>query len=105
MKESENQTKASQFLTTRWSVVIDAVDGGETEALEGLAELCRIYWLPLYRYIRRTGKPRQDAEDLVQGFFSTLLEKDGLRLVEPRQGRFRAFLLAALKNYMANQWR
>ncbi len=67
--------------------------------------MCETYWPPLYRYVRRLGRTAQDAEDLTQGFFARLLEKDGLRLADRNRGRFRAFLLGSLKHYMANEWR
>jgi RNA polymerase sigma factor (sigma-70 family) len=103
--ENDPSDKISHFATTRWSLIIDAVSEGDEQAASGLAALCEIYWLPLYRYLRRTEKSSQDAEDLVQGFFATLLEKNGLRLADQEQGRFRAFLLGSLKNYAAKQWR
>ena len=104
--EKNRATRTSDFATTRWSLVIDAASkGDEQTASAGLAALCEIYWLPLYRYLRRTGKSCPDAEDLVQGFFASLIEKNGLRLADQKQGRLRAFLLGALKNYAAKQWR
>lgn len=103
--EKAQPRKDSHFVITRWSLVIDAASEGDTQAASGLAALCEIYWLPLYRYLRRTGKNSQDAEDLVQGFFASLLEKNGLRLADQEQGRFRAFLLGALNNYAAKEWR
>ncbi|MEN8847249.1 MAG: sigma factor [Akkermansiaceae bacterium] len=103
--EKAQPRKDSHCVTTRWSLVIDAASEGDTQAASSLAALCEIYWLPLYRYLRRTGKNSQDAEDLVQGFFASLLEKNGLRLADQEQGRFRAFLLGALKNYAAKEWR
>lgn len=92
------------FATTRWTVVREAAQGGDEEASEALGILFRTYWQPLYRYVRRRGKAPADAEDLVQGFFAKLLGNDGLRLVDQDRGRFRAFLLAGLKNYMAGDW-
>lgn len=92
------------FLTTRWTVVCDAARGGDTGAVGALGALFATYWQPLYRYVRRLGRPAPDAEDLVQGFFAHLLAHDGLRLADRGRGRFRAFLLGALKNFMANEW-
>ncbi len=104
--EKNQATRISDFATTRWSLVLDAASGGDEQAASaGLAALCEIYWLPLYRYLRRTGRSCPDAEDLVQGFFASLVEKNGLRLADKEQGRLRAFLLGALKNYAAKQWR
>jgi len=98
-------THPTLFATTQWTVVHDAARGGDTGAIAALGALCGTYWAPLYRYARRGGVGAEDAEDLVQGFFERLLEKDGLRRVDRERGRFRAFLLGALKHYQANQWR
>ncbi len=94
----------THFATTRWTLVSEAVRGGDTEALEAMGALFGTYWRPLYRYVRRCGRAEADAEDLVQGFFVHLLEQNGLRLVDRDRGRFRAFLLGSLKHYMANEW-
>ncbi len=69
-----------------------------------LEELCRTYWYPLYAYVRRRGHSREDAEDLTQGFFAQILRKDFFAGLSSDKGRFRAFLLAALKHFMANEW-
>jgi RNA polymerase sigma factor (sigma-70 family) len=98
-------TQPTLFATTQWTVVHEAARGGDAEAVAALGDLCGAYWAPLYRYVRRMGVGEADAEDLVQGFFARLLEKDGLRLVDRERGRFRAFLLGALKHYRANEWR
>jgi len=71
---------------------------------QALAELCQHYWYPLYAYVRQRGHSRADAEDLVQGFFARLLERNQLAVADPSRGRFRTFLLVALKRYMANEW-
>ena len=96
--------KPSLFLTTRWTLVCDAARGGDTAAVAALGALFSTYWPPLYRYVRRQGKSIEDAEDLVQGFFFEVLQQDGLRLADRDRGRFRMFLLAALKNHMAGEW-
>ena len=67
--------------------------------------MCTTYWLPLYSFVRRSGRSVEDAQDLTQSFFSRLLEKDYLRHVDPALGKFRAFLLAALRNFLTNEWR
>ena len=77
-------------------------DAPEAEA--ALEELCRTYWYPLYAYVRRHGKTREEAEDLTQEFFARLLDKNYLQGLHRDQGRFRAFLLAALKHFLANEW-
>jgi RNA polymerase sigma-70 factor (ECF subfamily) len=69
-----------------------------------MAELCTRYWYPLYAYARRQTRDVHEAQDLVQGFFATVLEKDYLATVTPERGRFRAFLLTAFKHYRANEW-
>lgn len=92
------------FATTRWTLVSDAARGGDTGAVEALGALFATYWQPLYRYIRRLGRTGPDAEDLVQGFFAHLLGQNGLRLADRDRGRFRAFLLGSLKNFLANEW-
>ena len=74
------------------------------QADHALEELCRTYWFPLYAYVRRRGHNKQDAEDLVQAFFARFLEKNHLAGLDSERGRFRAFLLASLKHFLANEW-
>lgn len=69
-----------------------------------LEELCRTYWFPLYAYVRRRGHSKEDAEDLTQNFFARFLEKNYLEGLSSERGRFRAFLLASLKHFLANEW-
>jgi RNA polymerase sigma-70 factor (ECF subfamily) len=92
------------FATTRWTLVLAAGNRQEPQAERALEELCRIYWYPLYSYVRRHGHSREAAEDLTQAFFARFLEKDYLAGVDREKGRFCAFLLAALKNFLANEW-
>ncbi len=92
------------FVTTHWSVVLSAQDKDSARSSEALEALCRAYWYPLYAYARRVGQSPADAEDLTQGFFARLLEKDYLRAASREKGRFRTFMLTALKRYMANEW-
>lgn len=95
-----------RFATTRWSVV--AAAGGRTgdgAAGEALESLCRTYWYPLYAYVRRTGRGADDAADLVQGFFASILERRAVAAADRERGRFRAFLLASMDHYVANEWR
>jgi len=103
MSSTSAQRHATLFLTTRWSVVLAARSVASTEAARALESLCRIYWQPLYLYARRRGHSPQDAEDLTQGFFAKLLEKDWLAAVEQERGRFRQFLLMAFKRFLANE--
>lgn len=93
----------SNFSETRWSLVV-AAQGGD-DAQPALAELCRLYWYPLYAFVRRSSYAREEAEDLTQEFFARLLAKNWLSDVDRTKGRFRAFLLAAMKHFLANEWR
>jgi RNA polymerase sigma-70 factor (ECF subfamily) len=92
------------FATTHWTVVLAAGCRGTPQADVALEELCRTYWYPLYAYVRRRGYAREDAEDLAQAFFARLLEKNYLEGLSSDRGKFRAFLLAALKHFLANEW-
>jgi RNA polymerase sigma factor (sigma-70 family) len=92
------------FATTRWTLVLAAGRKSSPDADQALAELCRSYWYPLYAYVRRRGHGREDAEDLVQSFFERFLAKNYFEGLDARRGRFRAFLLAALKHFLANDW-
>ena len=94
----------ARFTTTRWSVVQAAAAGDAAEADQALAALCASYWYPLYVYLRRRGHDADDAEDLTQAFFVRLIEKRALRHADPARGRFRSFLLAALKHFTVNEW-
>ena len=95
---------AREFTTTHWSVVLDANDGASPQATTALAQLCRTYWYPLYAYVRRQGHRAHDAQDLVQGFFARLLQKNFLKNVGPQKGKFRSFLLAALNHFLSDEW-
>ena len=74
------------------------------QAAEALEQLCRTYWYPLYAFVRRQGHSSHDAEDLLQAFFARFLEKNYLNDVDRSKGRFRSFLLAALKHFLADEW-
>jgi RNA polymerase sigma-70 factor (ECF subfamily) len=95
---------AAWFATTHWTVVRNARDGGSTEAGVALEKLCQTYWYPLYAFVRRQGYSPHDAQDLTQEFFARLLAKDYLADVDRGKGKFRSFLLAALKHFLANAW-
>jgi len=92
------------FATTHWSAVLQASRPDSPSARAALAELCRIYWYPLYAYARRQGFDVHTAQDLTQEFFSKLLEKNYLSVADRRRGRFRSFLLTAFKCFLANEW-
>jgi RNA polymerase sigma-70 factor (ECF subfamily) len=89
------------FVTTRWSVVLAAKNQDSRQALE---TLCRAYWYPLYAYVRRDGHTPHDAQDLTQEFFARLVKKEWLRFAGPEHGRFRTFLLVAMKRFLINEW-
>ena len=97
-------THGGTFATTHWSVVLEAGRRQRPQAAEALEKLCRLYWYPLYAYTRRRGYRPEDAQDLTQAFFAHLLSKDFLRGVGPEKGRFRSFLLACLKHFLADEW-
>ncbi len=92
------------FVTTHWSVVLAAGHGDTTRAGEALSHLCETYWYPLYAYARRRGSSPHDAQDLTQEFFARLLAGNWLAGAERDRGRFRSFLLSAMKHFMANEW-
>ena len=96
--------KAGAFLTTHWSVVLGAGQRDLARATAALERLCRIYWYPIYAFVRRRGSDQHEAEDLTQAFFAFLLEKDTLKKVDRQKGKFRTFLLAALTNFLNNEW-
>lgn len=91
------------FNTTHWSVVL-AAQGESTAADEALEKLCRAYWRPLYAFVRREGRNIEEAQDLTQAFFARLLERRDFDSVRREKGRLRSYLLAALKNFLANEW-
>jgi RNA polymerase sigma factor (sigma-70 family) len=92
------------FNATRWTLVLSAARGTRTPiATAALAELCRIYWYPLYAFLRHGGHEVHEAEDLTQEFFARLLAKDFLAGVDPQKGKFRSFLLASLKNFLSDE--
>jgi len=92
------------FATTHWTVVLAAGKRHTPQSDGALEELCRSYWFPLYAYVRRRGHNKEDAEDLVQAFFARFLGKNYLAGLSAERGRFRAFLLASLKHFLANEW-
>lgn len=104
---SSRQTPDSPcpFASTRWSLVAAAGRSSSPESAQALAALCETYWYPLYAYVRRGGHDAHEAQDLTQEFFARLLERRNLRAADRQRGKFRTFLLASLKNFLANQWR
>jgi RNA polymerase sigma factor (sigma-70 family) len=94
---------ASQFPTTRWTLVVAAGDPHRKDARSALVSLCEHYWYPLYAYLRRRGYPADRAQDLTQEFFIRLLEGRYLDRADPEKGRFRSFLLTSLKFFVADE--
>jgi RNA polymerase sigma-70 factor (ECF subfamily) len=94
---------SGKVATTQWSQVLAARDGSESQARAALESLCQTYWQPLYAYIRHQGASPDEASDLTQGFFAELVEKDFLAEVDPEKGRFRSFLLASLRHFLAHE--
>lgn len=92
-----------RFHTTRWSVVLLSAQSQAPGSQEAMAQLCRLYWYPLYAFVRGRGHTPEEAQDLTQGFFLHLLEHKTLRKADPLKGKFRSFLLASLQNYLSNQ--
>lgn len=102
--DTSRPPRGEWFATTRWTVVQQAGHRSSPESSRALEELCRTYWFPLYAYIRRTGRCREDAEDLTQSFLSEFLRSPALEGLAAERGRFRAYLLACLKHFLANDW-
>src|SRR6266496_6567141 len=100
--EDAGQEGAAPFTTTHWSVVLKA-QGDSPAAQEALEKLCRIYWRPIYSFAQRQGIGPEEAEDLTQGFFADLLERRSLSAVRKEKGRFRSYLLGALKYFLADE--
>ncbi len=101
--QSSPVTSAQGFVATQWSVVLRAARDSSEQSASALDEICRAYWPPLYAFLRRNGHSPPDAQDLTQSFFAALLEKEFLKDVHPDKGRFRSFMLAALKHFAANE--
>src|SRR6476661_5319962 len=101
---SETSARATLFPSTRWTIVLEAGDDevSSRQSLSALSELCRIYWRPLYLFLRREGFSPDDAQDLTQGFFADLIETRAYARADREKGRFRSFLLGALKHFVAD---
>ena len=90
--------------STRWSVVLVAGKRDSSASQEALEILCRTYWYPLYAYVRHRVRSADEAQDLTQDFFAQLLDKNYVADARPERGRFRAFLLSALRHFLTNEW-
>jgi RNA polymerase sigma factor (sigma-70 family) len=102
--EDAGQGEVAPFTTTHWSVVLEA-QGDLPAAQQALEKLCRIYWRPIYSFVRRQGVGPEEAEDLTQGFFVLLLERKDLNTVRKEKGRLRSYLIVSLKNFLADESR
>ena len=93
----------ASFATTHWSLILAAGSPKSSRHSEALEALCQSYWFPIYAFLRRQGHSAHQAEDYTQGFFSYLLEKQGLHRADPKRGRFRSFLLSTLKHFLTDE--
>src|SRR3954469_23337174 len=100
---SVSQSGDARFGETAWTLVLAAGNASEPRAHQALAELCQVYWPPVYGYLRRRGYNRDDAQDLTQNFFQHLIEDKTMRRAAPGRGRFRSFLLGALTRCLADE--
>jgi RNA polymerase sigma factor (sigma-70 family) len=94
---------ADRFQSTRWSLVLVSAQSQAPGSKEAFADLCKLYWYPLYAFIRHRGYSAEDAEDLVQGFFFHLVGHKTLSRVDRSKGKFRSFLLASLQNFLSDE--
>src|SRR3989440_2895661 len=102
---TSNRQFQDQFLTTRWSIVLSCADSGtdEKKAQAALAELCKIYWRPVFAFICRQGHSVPDAQDLTQDFFAKVLKGRLLQGADRNRGRFRSLLLTALQRFLRDE--
>src|SRR6266511_4758040 len=102
--QCEAERRDELFASTRWTMVLEAGDSAtaSAHALSALSELCQIYWRPLYAFLRKQGYGSEDAQDLTQGFFAHLIESRAYARADREKGRFRSFLLGALKHFLAH---
>ena len=101
---ADTMTRSGLFASTRWTMILEAGDSAaaSSQSMNALTELCRIYWRPLYLFLRREGYTAEDAQDLTQGFFAHLIETRAYAHADREKGRFRSFLLGTLKHFVAN---
>ncbi len=98
------KTAAGAFPTTHWSLVVAAGETDSPQAHAALAQLCGSYWYPVYAYVRREGHEPHSAQDFTQEFFARLIERNFVAGAAQEKGRFRSFLLIALKRFLVNEW-
>jgi RNA polymerase sigma factor (sigma-70 family) len=94
---------SGEIATTQWSQVLAARDGEGTAARQALENLCRTYYRPLYAFIRHLGSSPDEAGDLIQAYFTELLEKEFLSAVDAGRGRFRSFLFTSVRHFLSHQ--
>jgi RNA polymerase sigma factor (sigma-70 family) len=101
--DHSSPAEAAKFRPTRWSVVLLSAKSKAPGSEAALADVCKLYWYPLYAFVRRRGYNPEDAQDLTQGFFLHLLDQKALAQVHPLKGKFRSFLLASIQNYLSKE--
>lgn len=103
--QEPEKAEPGAFATTRWSLIARSGDGDEAVAGKALAELCELYWPPVYLYLRRKAGDASHAEDLTQEFFARILEHRNLHHAKVERGRFRAYLLGSLRHFLSRERR
>jgi len=108
MSSSENNPdnrpgEVGWFTTTQWSLVRKAGNSANSNTTEALEALCKVYWYPVYAFVRRKGYDRDTSKDLTQGFFARILEKEFVKSADPAKGKFRSFLLGALTHFLTDE--
>jgi RNA polymerase sigma-70 factor (ECF subfamily) len=101
---NQSASEPREFVTTRWSLILSAANPGseQQKAHDALAELCRTYWRPIFLFVRGRGHSIEDAQDLTQDFFATILKNNWLQHADRNRGRFRSLLLKSLQNFLIN---
>lgn len=102
--ESSHAHGDRSFTSTSWNLVARAAMGEGPESRDALSLLCKIYWPPIYAYVRRRGHDPESALDLTQGFFASFLGNDSIARADPARGRFRSYLLGAVNHFLSNEW-
>jgi DNA-directed RNA polymerase specialized sigma24 family protein len=101
VEKPETKGPLTRFATSRWSLIRQRFSGNEQAEVDpGLAQLCQIYWRPIFSFIYRRGYSAADAQDLTQDFFLMIMEGNFLQSADPKRGRFRSLLLRSLKNFL-----
>lgn len=100
--QNDSTAHSGTFVTTRWGLILSGADSknADYEIRAALAELCRIYWRPIFFFVARRGYSPEDAEDLTQDFFLRMLKRDWLQKADPNRGRFRSLLLKSVQNFL-----